>query len=1234
VVSSAAGVVAGTGRRGHGDGPGPLARFDNPRGLALSSCGRFVLVADSGNHCIRRLDLATGVVTTVCGRVHAGAGVAGHIDGPAGSALLSSPVSICLCADGSYAIADSGNHSVRRLSGDLSSISTLAGTGFAGHADGSRSQASFSSPVCVLPHPSGLLVVDRGSSLIRMIDTHAGHARVRTIEAPGLFKPEAAWVVGGGLVLVADTGNRVLKALHFGRQPLAAATPPSSEHRSKKKRSLSSPSPGKLARTFSASSAASSSLWSAAPRRPPPRQPPMVFSLESSPPLGTDRGRTPPPPRASVPPFSPFTAPSSSSSSQALRPEHGGFLEVFVTPRVSRRAQSAPPSKTKSSSTKAKSAPPSSSSSKTKKVTLAAEPASARVSPSTRKATTTTLRVTTTTVSDPSGSTEDNDDDSSSSSSSSSNNDNNNPRALLYERDERGTWTPVSEVKLCVTAEGVVATLPKPLKPLLVPLEALTSLVPSHHESQPPLLASRSIGFQVATAAELKELTRSIRGQLAHRLQGELQTSQKHQEEKESQPPVKVSAATSPRPDPEPESVPAPAPTPTPAPASAPVPVPVPAPEQPEPEEHHDPSALSSSSLNLSSKDKSEVSFAMTQPSKTPHRPSLTASSPLAVMEIHPAPEDWIGDDEEERLAIRAEPSSSTPSSASPHAHERSSHQRLSQGDPRAPGSSPTPEALQQQRLLHAREAEVAKREAELAAERVRFEREMTERERASKAMESARVTLLAMRSPPSLSSQSSSRPFTAAETVSPHFLLDKLKHCRRTIAELTAENKALRAKLNLKPREEPDATEDAELEGILSSPQSPERQPAPPARAGVAPQAPGGGAADVKVKQVLDSMAVLVRELEQGLVAASGATLSARNPGPLLASRGSQDDLLVFRGVAYRVHSHLTAEGERSFSLKRAVAAPASATAGAIAAQCLDPRLSVLAHPFFDVGAGAEAGLAGVGATAPRLTPAVFRGVLGRVLASGLARRTSAQLQRQGSGMWDELASSCMRSHAERMIAMDPMSLNPSLGSLPEYYAEALAGLDGGGLVEATVLDTAGVGAFCVDGAFLVVADQDFVLGLTLFPGSSAGVRPADVRKVTLSNRSDTSPGQEPVEIEGYGLHQPQLGDCISAQFDMCAPQSFAPAPRGGDPADAVAWLAACSSYAFSVTLTMELTSGARRETGPITLRLKLADSQSSLDNRFASIKRLAGSQGAHLPRVLTATACFSTRSVCEIVS
>ncbi len=102
-------IYAGTGVRGSANGPALSAQFSNPTGLALDAAGN-LYVLDSSNPRVRRID-AAGNVTSL-----AGTGTAGFADGPAAQAQFNIPYGLCLSVDErELYILDAGNHRIRRL---------------------------------------------------------------------------------------------------------------------------------------------------------------------------------------------------------------------------------------------------------------------------------------------------------------------------------------------------------------------------------------------------------------------------------------------------------------------------------------------------------------------------------------------------------------------------------------------------------------------------------------------------------------------------------------------------------------------------------------------------------------------------------------------------------------------------------------------------------------------------------------------------------------------------------------------------------------------------------------------------------------------------------------------------------------------------------------------------------------------------------------------------------------
>jgi sugar lactone lactonase YvrE len=160
--------VAGSLTPGFSDGVGYEVQFALPQHLAVF--GGYVYVPDTGNHVIRRLDLATGVTDTVAGRPGQ-PGYAGD-GGPAVDATLNSPVGLGVDTDGTLYIADSNNHVIRSIDAS-GTIHTIAGTGTAGWTGdgGPAADATLNWPNNVDVAPNGdLWVSDTLNSVVRRIE--------------------------------------------------------------------------------------------------------------------------------------------------------------------------------------------------------------------------------------------------------------------------------------------------------------------------------------------------------------------------------------------------------------------------------------------------------------------------------------------------------------------------------------------------------------------------------------------------------------------------------------------------------------------------------------------------------------------------------------------------------------------------------------------------------------------------------------------------------------------------------------------------------------------------------------------------------------------------------------------------------------------------------------------------------------------------------------------------------
>ena len=103
-------TLAGNGEAGFEDGQGAAARFSSPQGLARDKDGS-ILVADTGNHAVRRVTM-DGEVSTVAGN-----GEAGYADGEGAAARFNYPTAVVVDKEGTIVVADRDNNRLRRTTG-------------------------------------------------------------------------------------------------------------------------------------------------------------------------------------------------------------------------------------------------------------------------------------------------------------------------------------------------------------------------------------------------------------------------------------------------------------------------------------------------------------------------------------------------------------------------------------------------------------------------------------------------------------------------------------------------------------------------------------------------------------------------------------------------------------------------------------------------------------------------------------------------------------------------------------------------------------------------------------------------------------------------------------------------------------------------------------------------------------------------------------------------------------
>jgi DNA-binding beta-propeller fold protein YncE len=168
-------TLAGTGKKGHtGDGGlAAKATMSEPFHCELDGKGN-LYVAEATNHCIRKINLKSGIITTVAGNGKKGYTGDG---GQATDATFNEPYAVVVDKDDNLFIVDRLNAVVRKVDGKSGVVSTVAGNGkkdFAGDG-GKGTAASLREPNdCILDGKGGLLIADVGDWRIRRLDLSTG----------------------------------------------------------------------------------------------------------------------------------------------------------------------------------------------------------------------------------------------------------------------------------------------------------------------------------------------------------------------------------------------------------------------------------------------------------------------------------------------------------------------------------------------------------------------------------------------------------------------------------------------------------------------------------------------------------------------------------------------------------------------------------------------------------------------------------------------------------------------------------------------------------------------------------------------------------------------------------------------------------------------------------------------------------------------------------------------------
>jgi sugar lactone lactonase YvrE len=245
VVSSLTGAADTTVAAGAADGAGSTATFNYPSGITTD--GSNLYVADTYNNKIRKVVIATGVVSSITGATDttvatgtAGGfaraststtGAGGAADGLAGAATFYYPQGITTDGSNLY-VADTGNNKIRKIviaTGVVSSVTGAADTTVdAGAADGAGTAAAFNNPSSITSDGSNLYVADTGNNKIRKVAiatdvvsslTGAADATVAAGAADGAgstatFNYPSGITTDGSNLYVVDMYNQAIRKIH------------------------------------------------------------------------------------------------------------------------------------------------------------------------------------------------------------------------------------------------------------------------------------------------------------------------------------------------------------------------------------------------------------------------------------------------------------------------------------------------------------------------------------------------------------------------------------------------------------------------------------------------------------------------------------------------------------------------------------------------------------------------------------------------------------------------------------------------------------------------------------------------------------------------------------------------------------------------------------------------------------------------------------------------------------